>query len=260
LRNKISRREFVQRSGITASGLMLLADSFVLRANEEYKIKAVIFDGFPIFDPRPIFEKTKELFPEKGNRLNEIWRSNQFSYQWLRVAANKYKDFWELTMDALDFAATACGIRLTMADKITIMNKYNVIDVWPDVIPSLKILNSKNIKLCILSNMTTRMLNQGIQNSNTVEFFDNIISTDQKKTFKPNPVAYQMGIDALQFNKEEILFVASAAWDMAGAKWFGYPTFWINRLDSPTERLDAEPDGVGKNLNDLMEFLKKNNS
>ena len=255
LRNKISRREFVQRSGITASGLLLLADLSALRSNK-YSIKAVIFDGFPIFDPRPIFEKVNELFPEKGKRLNEIWKSNQFSYQWLRVSANKYKNFWDLTQDALDFAATACDINLTMADKNTIMNQYHMIDVWPDVIPSLNILKSNNLRLCILSNMTARMLNQGIQNSNTSEYFDYVISTDQKKTFKPGPTAYQMGMDTLQLKKEEILFVAFAGWDMAGAKWFGYPTYWVNRLNSPIDRLDAEPDGIGKNLNDLVEFVK----
>lgn len=55
--------------------------------------------------------------------------------------------------------------------------------------------------------------------------------------------------------KEEVLFVAFAGWDAAGAKSFGYPTFWVNRLNSPTDQLGFAPDGIGTNLDDLISFL-----
>ena len=53
----------------------------------------------------------------------------------------------------------------------------------------------------------------------------------------------------------EIMFVAFAGWDAAGAKWFGYPTFWNNRQGAAQEMLDAKPDGVGSTLTDLALFL-----
>lgn len=254
----MSRKQFVKASGIVASGLLLDAGNFASGA-ELSKIKAIVFDGFPIFDPRPIFQKVRDLFPESAPQLNEIWSSKQFSYQWLRVAGNKYKNFWDLTEDAFVFAATACGVHLREDDVRSIMNEYNMINVWPDVIPALQQLRSMGLKTCILSNMTARMLSAGIHNSNTDRLFDHILSTDQKQTFKPSPAAYQMAVDTLELRKEEILFVAFAGWDMAGAKWFGYPTFWVNRLNSSPERLDAEPDGAGKDLNDLLEFVKLQN-
>jgi 2-haloacid dehalogenase len=46
-----------------------------------------------------------------------------------------------------------------------------------------------------------------------------------------------------------------AGWDVAGAKWFGYPTFWNNRGNRPAERLDAVPDGSGPTLVELSTFL-----
>jgi len=51
------------------------------------------------------------------------------------------------------------------------------------------------------------------------------------------------------------MFVAFAGWDVAGAKWFGYPTFWNNRTDAPAEELEASPDGLGPTLTDLVRFL-----
>src|SRR5688500_19131791 len=65
-----------------------------------------------------------------------------------------------------------------------------------------------------------------------------------------------MSIEAFRLRKTEILFVAFAGWDAAGAKAFGYPTFWVNRLNSPLERLGFFPDAVGKELNDLIDFVR----
>ena len=48
---------------------------------------------------------------------------------------------------------------------------------------------------------------------------------------------------------------AFAGWDVVGAKWFGYPTFWVNRADAAGEELAVMPDGVGSGLGDLVKFV-----
>jgi 2-haloacid dehalogenase len=64
-----------------------------------------------------------------------------------------------------------------------------------------------------------------------------------------------MGIDAFGIKKEEIAFAAFAGWDAAGAKFYGYPTFWVNRAGAPLEELGVVPDGTGAGLNDLVSFV-----
>ncbi|HEX3167877.1 MAG TPA: hypothetical protein VHQ93_16520 [Chitinophagaceae bacterium] len=59
----------------------------------------------------------------------------------------------------------------------------------------------------------------------------------------------------MKFKKEKILFVAFAGWDTSGAKWFGYPTFWLNRLNNPGKEPDAIPEGIGNNMTDLLKFI-----
>ena len=61
----------------------------------------------------------------------------------------------------------------------------------------------------------------------------------------------------MRLPREEILFAAFAGWDAAGAKSFGHPTFWVNRLGLPAERLGFEPDEAGKALDDLIVYLAK---
>jgi FMN phosphatase YigB (HAD superfamily) len=79
------------------------------------------------------------------------------------------------------------------------------------------------------------MLEANIKRARLDGFFDHVLSTDQARTYKPDPRAYQLGIDALKLTREEILFAAFAGWDAAGAKLFGFPTFWVNRQKLPPE-------------------------
>ncbi|TPG28146.1 hypothetical protein EAH80_27845 [Mycobacterium hodleri] len=48
---------------------------------------------------------------------------------------------------------------------------------------------------------------------------------------------------------------ARGGWDAAGASGQGFRTFWVNRIDSPAERLGVDPKGSGAELNDLVEFI-----
>jgi 2-haloacid dehalogenase len=43
---------------------------------------------------------------------------------------------------------------------------------------------------------------------------------------------------------------------VAGAKWFGYTAFWVNRLGLPVEELGVTPDGVGGSLAELVTFVE----
>lgn len=47
------------------------------------------------------------------------------------------------------------------------------------------------------------------------------------------------------------------AWDAAGAKWFGYPTVWVNRAGVPREELSKDPDVTTADLSGLIEFAER---
>ncbi len=245
------------------TGFLILAGNLSVLpadAQNQSSIKAVAFDAFPVFDPRPVFALAEELFPGQGKALGDEWRTRQFEYTWLRVSGGQYKDFWAVTEDALVYACDKLKLDLTEDKRRQLMGAYLTLKPWPDVLPALQALKASGIRMIFLSNMTGDMLNAGIDHSGLDQYFDRVISTDEARTYKPDPKAYQLGMDALGLKREEILFVAFAGWDASGAKWFGYPTFWVNRLQLPAERLDVTVDGQGNNLSDLVEFLKKNGS
>jgi 2-haloacid dehalogenase len=64
-----------------------------------------------------------------------------------------------------------------------------------------------------------------------------------------------LGIERLRLARQDILFAAFGGWDAAGAKAFGYPTIWVNRLDQPAEELGVRPDHTTRDLRGLLEFV-----
>jgi 2-haloacid dehalogenase len=228
----------------------------VATSTEPAKVRVLFFDAFPIFDPRPVFVLGEQLFPGRGSDLGNAWRTRQFEYTWLRTASRHYKDFWSVTGDALSFACDSLKLELTQDKREQLMNAYLALPVYPDVVPALDHFKRAGLKLAFLSNMTDQMLVSCIRKARLDGYFDAVLSTHEAQTYKPDPRAYQLGLDRLGVAREEAVFVAFAGWDAYGAKLFGYKTFWTNRLKLSTERLDVTPDGEGSDLAALVTFLQ----
>ena len=218
-------------------------------------IKAVALDGFAVFDPRPIAARVEAHFPGRGTEFTELWRTRQFEYTWLRTLIGAYTDFWRVTEDSLVFTAKMLMLEMNDERRQHLMRGFLELRPWPDAPGSLKRLHDAGIRLVLLSNFTEKMLTSATSISGLQALFEKNLSTDKARAYKPDPRAYRMAVDALRVRRKEIVFGAFAGWDAAGAKAFGFPTFWVNRMDSPLEELDAPPDGIGGSMNDLAEFV-----
>jgi len=86
------------------------------------------------------------------------------------------------------------------------------------------------------------------------DYFDVLLSADQARSYKTAPAVYELGPLTLGHPATELLLVSSNGWDVIGAKWYGYRSFWVNRSSAPLERLGERPDGIGRTLNDAVDF------
>lgn len=246
------RREFLTKGFGLASTLLTTTP---VSASRRLNFKAIAFDAFPVFDPRSVAALCEVLFPGRGSELINMWRLRQFEYTWLRTIMNNYADFAHVTDDALMFAAKTLRLEMTAEKRVQLSKAYFELKTWPDVIPALMKFREMGIRLAFLSNFTPSMLNSCVKFAGLDGMFDLVLSTDAAHTYKPDARAYQLGVEAFKLRRDEILFVAFAGWDAAGAKSFGYPTFWVNRLALPPEELGILPDATGANLTDLLAFV-----
>jgi 2-haloacid dehalogenase len=138
-----------------------------------------------------------------------------------------------------------------------LMNGFLEMKAYPDVQPALQTLSDAGLRLGFLSNLTDAMMEANIKSAGLEGRFELLLSTDRVQAYKPDPRAYQMGIDAFGLPKQQILFAAFRGWDAAGAKSFGYETYWANRLNLPVEELDVLPDSIGAGATELAKFATR---
>ncbi|RNC29892.1 MAG: (S)-2-haloacid dehalogenase [Candidatus Dichloromethanomonas elyunquensis] len=213
-------------------------------------IRAVVFDAYnTLYNVNSVIPKCEEFYPGWGTQISLIWRTQQLQYSWQRSLMGNYRNFWVLTVDGLRYALEELRLPYNREIVKEISNQYYFLRPYPDVTEALNIFFPR--QLAILSNGTADMLHQVVKNNDQDKYFQNIISADAVKIFKPAPEVYGLAAKELKLNKKEILFVSSNGWDIAGAKWYGYITGWINRTNSPIEKLGVKPDYIVSSLLEL---------
>jgi len=253
------RRDFLEL--ITAGTVAgVLASPASAQAPGDGPIEAIAFDAFPVFDPRPVAALAERLFPGKGEALVATWRTRQFEYQWLRTMGGRFADFVETMEAGLVFAAKLHRLELTPEKRAALLQSHLDLEPWPDAPGALQRLKAAGLRLAFVSNMTAGMLEGGIRNGKLDGLFEHVLSTDRVRAHKPDPRAYRMGVEAFGLPPERIAFVTFAGWDTAGARWFGHPTFWVNRLGVPPEELGVAAHGSGRGLAELEAFVKARNT
>ena len=90
-----------------------------------------------------------------------------------------------------------------------------------------------------------------MRSSGLAPLLDHVISVDRVRIYKPAAAVYALGPETLEVPADHLLFVSSNAWDVAGAKSFGYRVAWCNRLGAPEEELGVRADYVVRTLADL---------
>ena len=169
----------------------------------------------------------------------------------------RYVDFSKLTEDALVYTANAMHVDLADSQKRQLLDAYFHLTAWPDTVDALRQLRESDVRVITIANFSPAMLRANAEHARLTTLFDALISTDANHTYKPDPRAYQLGVNYLRLAKQDIVFAAFGGWDAAGAKSFGYSTVWVNRFNQPAEELGVRPDRTVTDLKGLLDFVLK---
>ena len=229
-------------------------------------IKSCVFDAYgTLFDinsaaRRCANEPGREKFSEYWTEISARWREKQLSYSWLLTILKQYADFWEITENALDYALDTVGLSSDSELKQRLLKLYAELDSYSEVRSVLSELKDKGISCSILSNGSKLMLNSAIQSSRIENLIDKVMSVDDVRTFKPDPLVYRLVIDSLSCQTKEVLFISSNGWDIVGAASYGFQTMWINRFGAPIDRLPFKPDSIASDLTGIQSRINQINN
>lgn len=214
-------------------------------------IKGCVFDAYgTLLDVGAAARGCEDALGDKVVPLAEIWRQKQLEYTWLRSLMDSYKDFWHVTGQALDYAMKKLDIE-NPALRARLMTLYFKLQAYDDAKPCLKALRDAGMKTAILSNASVSMLTSAAIHAGLQDHLDCVFSVDVLSIYKPHPSVYQLAVDGLHLAPEQICFVSSNAWDVAGAAKFGFQVVWLNRGTGQLDELDQTPKAIVSSLSEI---------
>lgn len=215
-------------------------------------IRAYVFDAYgTLFDVHAAVRRHAGAIGPQSQRLSEIWRTKQLEYTWVRSLMGRYRHFWSLTEEALDFAIAAAAPDAASL-KPALLDAYRELEAYPEVRDVLARLKA-SAKLAILSNGSPEMLDTAVASAGIGDLLDAVISVDALQVYKTAAQVYDLVGERLGVPPEAVSFQSSNRWDIAGATAYGFRAVWINRTGQPDEYHDLSPVAVMSSLEGLGE-------
>ena len=217
-------------------------------------IKALAFDAYgTVFDVHSVVDLAEKMFPGKGKELSQLWRSKQIEYMYLRTIMGRYIPHDRNTEAGLTYAMKYLQLPGGAAERKILMDAYEKLSPFSDAKQTLPQLTG--IKKAILSVGTPSLLRNLVSNAGIESQFDALLSVDEVKVYKPHPRTYQLAIDKFGLQRQEIGFVTSNYFDVAGAKAFGFQVIWINRNSALPDELGLQPDTELSSISQIPDIL-----
>ncbi|WP_213959508.1 haloacid dehalogenase type II [Variovorax sp. dw_954] len=219
-------------------------------------IEGIVFDLYgTLFDVHSVAARCEELYAGRGSEISMLWRQKQLEYTWLRSLMGQFVDFEKCTEDALVFTCAQLGLQLGAGQRRMLCDEYLRLQPFTEVPVALQALNALGVPLAILSNGSRHSIDAVVRNAGLQDAFAHLLSVDEVQVFKPDMRVYSLAERKLGVARADILFVSSNAWDVTGARCFGFETAWIDRRGGTFDEMGQRPDHVLGGLDKLVHLL-----
>ncbi|MGB2742226.1 MAG: haloacid dehalogenase type II [Cognaticolwellia sp.] len=214
--------------------------------------KVLAFDVYgTLIDTHGVIVKLKELIGEQATVFSEVWRQKQLEYSFRRGLMKRYEDFSVCTRQSLDYSCDVMSVQLSSSEKKELLNLYQYLPAFVDVEQGLKLL-SENYQLVAFSNGAANTVDNLLSNAGIRQYFSDIISADEIKTFKPDPEIYNHLLARTESSAENTWLISSNPFDVIGAISSKINAAWIARTEkSVFDPWDITPNLIVKSLLDL---------
>ena len=209
--------------------------------------------GFDVFgtivDPwslsRVLAKHVGEL---NASQAADLWRAKQIEYAFRRGLMKAYADFDICTRQALLYTLASSGVSIAPTDVDLLLAAYRRLPVYDDVAEGLAAFRAQNVRAFAFTNGTTVSVTDVLSNAGVFDLFDDVVSVDEVRTFKPDPAVYHHLVARAGPRADDTWVVSANPWDVIGAKSAGLRAIWVNRRKIPFDPWGIEPDFVASTL------------
>ena len=198
----------------------------------------------------PVFER------EIGSaRLLAVWFAQMLRNSMVATITETYRPFDVQGVAALRLVTKRAGEEVDPPTAERVVGAMRQLPAHPDVRPALERLRDAGFSMVTLTNSSPSMVEDQIRNAGLVDLFDQLLSVEAVRRFKPSPLAYASAADRVGRPIGELRLIAAHNWDITGAIRAGMKGAFVARPGMFMTDLDEHPDVVAADLGGVAEAL-----
>lgn len=208
-----------------------------------------------LIDTQGVLVLLEQFMPNQALLFSNTWRTKQLEYSFRRGLMQRYEGFSVCTQQALDYTCEALKLNLSSQQKQQLLSCYKTLPAFGDVSQALAQLQL-SFKLVAFSNGEKASIEHLLNHANIGHYFNDIVTADEIKTFKPNPKIYQHLLNRTGSTLDHTWLISSNSFDVIGAKSFGIKAAWVKRSDLAVyDPWGVQPNFIVQSLLDLQQSL-----
>lgn len=211
-----------------------------------------------LIDTAGVVRALKRLAGAHAVAASDLWRSKQLEYSFRRGLMQNYRDFSVCTRQALDYVCQALSLPLDQAAKEELLASYRGLPAFDDVVEGLESCRAAGFRMYAFSNGKPDDVTTLLQEAGIAAYFADVVSTDEIRSFKPNPGVYAHFLRRAGASGEQAWLISGNSFDVIGAISAGMHGVWIQR--NPAALFDPwelEPSLRIPNLRELAAALQR---
>lgn len=214
----------------------------------------IVFDvNETLLDLSPLTPQFAAVFGDPS--VTGRWFAQLLQLSLVATVTERYHDFATLAKEALRMQAKRHNLSLSGREETRILDTLTQLPAHPDVPESLERLRAAGFRLVTLTNSPPATLQQQLSHAGILDYFEQTLSVDTVRLFKPHPKVYQTAATHLGVLPEQLRLVAAHNWDTSGAIRAGCRAAFIARAQMVLGELDERPDIIADSLTAVTEQI-----
>jgi len=226
--------------------------------------QTLAFDVYgTLIDTHGVLTKLQELIGNQAGSFSQSWREKQLEYSFRRGLMKNYETFAVCTDNALDYTCDYFKAPLSQKQKNELLEIYRVLPAFVDVKEGLTRSQEAGFRLFAFSNGSADAIEMLLTNARIKDFFLDVVSVDEIKSFKPDPDVYNHFMKRAGSDSADSWMISSNPFDVIGAVSAGMRAAWVKRSpDAIFDPWGIEPTVTVSSLSELAgqinKYLNKN--
>lgn len=217
--------------------------------------RLILFDVYQtLLNMDEIERRINHLLDSKRGYV--VWFELFMQYMLVDNSISRFHSFYEIAGATLRMTSQMLSRELDPQRIGEILERMKHLPLQEGVSEGLSGIADQNYRIAALTNSPERIITERMQKTGLISYFEEVLSAEQVRKYKPAAEVYQWAADRLKLSPAKILLVSAHSWDIAGAANVGMQTAFIRQHKQLLYPLAPEPDFTCSSIPDLCEQLK----